>query len=118
MLDAELAKSLDLVQQAVEIVRRVRDRDDFHRGESLAPAAGLFDIRAVHAQDEFRARVKRRFHFDRIKAVNRDAESIGLERANRIADARPRFAGIATEIDDIGAALAVGTSRHEDRVER
>ena len=62
-------------------VGRVGDRDDLRRGEALVPAAGVFDVRAVDAQHQFRAGRERGLDLGRVEAVDRDAEAVGLAAA-------------------------------------
>src|SRR5205823_213631 len=118
MLDADLAERVHGAREALQVVRRVRDRDHFRRGMKLMPASRVLDVRAVHAEYEFRAGRECSVHFIRVEAVDRDAKAIGFQRSYRVAHTAPRGPGVATEVDHVGAARTVAACFGEDRVER
>ena len=118
MPDADAAEDVHGAGEAVEVVGRVRDRDHFDAGVHDVPPPGVFDVRAVHAQHQFRAGRERRVHLLRVEAVDGNSEPISLERANGVSEAVPRGAGVAAEVDEVGPAGAVAAGFREDRVRR
>jgi hypothetical protein len=101
------AQHIDGAGEAVEVGRRVRDRDHLDAGAKLVPAAGVFDVGAVHAEYQFRTGGERGGHLVRVEAVDRDAKAVGFQRADRLADPGPRRARVTPEVDDVGPAGAV-----------
>ncbi len=82
------------------------------------PPADAFDIRAVHAQHEFRASGERSLDFRGIEAVDGDAEAVFFQQAYRVADTFPDTAGVAAEVDHVGPAVAELPRRGEDHFGR
>ena len=64
------------------------------------------DIAAVDAQHQFRAGGDRRLDLARIEAVDGNAQPGVAQGPHRVADAAPGRAGIAAQVDDVGAVGA------------
>src|SRR5207253_2071707 len=104
--DAPRGELLYCAIEAVEVGRCVENGDDFGAGKTFVPAAGVPDVRAVDAEHQLGPGGECGLHFIGIEAVHRNAEAVGPQRPHGVADAGPSAAGVATEVDDVGATIA------------
>ena len=72
--------------------------DDDFGGQVEHPVA----VRAVPAEDQFRARGNSRFDFLTLKTVDRDAQTSVPQTSHRVANFTPGFAGDAAQVDQVG----------------
>ena len=74
----------------------------------------MFDVAAVDAQHQLGPGFHSVGHLVRVEAVEGDAVSFGAEGADGFTDAGPGGAGIAAEVDDVGAGVAVGAGQSKN----
>ena len=103
--------------ERVQIGRRVGDGDDLGP-ESLVPVAGMVAVRAVDAQDQFGPGRERRRPLRPGRSCRPRREALVAQHPDRVADAGPRPAGVAAEVDHVGPAVAIAAGLGADRVER
>ena len=94
-------KAVDGFVEPGQGVGIVRDRDHLD-----PPVSGSVAVAAIDAKDELRAGADGRRDLARVETVDGDAKALGHQGARRVGDACPGPAGIAADVDDIGAGSA------------